>query len=328
LAEKKRKNLFDVVIIPHQSGGSVKKYRFSSSLLKKIVFINILLLLSLGGAAFFFGYKFFKFQKIYTNKEFASFDKIGEQNRLNQKIEHLENKFNILQFNFLQTKIYYSRIKNLFDSSSEFPTGGISNSNTKSLNKTDFETLFSEKKGDYLISNNLKYSLNGTIELLSSFEIILNEEIEKLSKSVISSYGFVFEKTDMLLSTPSIWPVRGWLSSEFGPRTDPFTNETRFHEGIDIANNEGLPIKASGAGVVTFAGEQGGYGHVVIISHGYDLESRYAHLQRYSVKKGDKIKKGDIIAFLGNSGRSSGPHLHYEVRKYGIPVNPRVYILD
>ncbi|MBN2693128.1 M23 family metallopeptidase [bacterium] len=327
MAEKKRKNLFDVVIIPHQSGGSVKKYRFSSSLLKKIIVINILLLLSFGGAAFFFGYQFLRIQKVDTQKDSVILTKLEEQNLLNQKLEQLENKFNLLQFNFLQTKTYYSRIKNLFDTSSEFPTGGISNS-TKTGTKIDFETLFSDKKGDYIIDENVKYNLDGTIELLSSFEIVLNEEIERFSKSIITSYGTIFEKADMLLSTPSIWPVRGWLSSEFGPRTDPFTGDTKFHEGLDIANNEGLPIKASGNGVVTFAGEQGGYGNVIIISHGYDLETRYAHLQRILIKKGDKIKKGDIIAYLGNSGRSSGPHLHYEIRKYGIPVNPRLYILD
>ena len=139
---------------------------------------------------------------------------------------------------------------------------------------------------------------------------------------------FLSERHSVLASTPSIWPVRGWVTSGFGRRISPFTGKRQHHSGLDISTRRGTPIKAPAAGVVTFVGREGSYGKLLVINHGHGLVTRYGHLHRYKVKVGDKVKRGDIIATVGNSGRSTGPHLHYEVLMSGVPTNPRYYILD
>lgn len=133
---------------------------------------------------------------------------------------------------------------------------------------------------------------------------------------------------DILASTPSIWPTEGYVTSPFGMRRSPFTGKAEFHKGIDIANSRGTPIYAPANGEVTFVGEQNAYGNTILIQHGNGLSTRYAHLSRYAVKVGQQIKRGDIIAYMGNTGRSTGPHLHYEVRVNGVCVNPMRYILN
>jgi murein DD-endopeptidase MepM/ murein hydrolase activator NlpD len=139
---------------------------------------------------------------------------------------------------------------------------------------------------------------------------------------------FLTERKSVLASTPSIWPVRGWVTSGFGRRTSPFTGRKQFHAGMDISTRSGTPIIAPADGVVTFAGHEGGYGRMVVLNHGQGLVTRYGHLKAYKVKKGDKVKRGDTVGLVGSSGRSSGPHLHYEVLMSGLPTNPRYYILD
>ncbi len=158
------------------------------------------------------------------------------------------------------------------------------------------------------------------------------ENLEKkaqLTETKLSDlWSRLSEKKDILISTPSISPVRGtWLSSRFGYRIDPFTGQKTLHRGLDFAGATGTPVYSTGQGIVSYAGFDSGYGKVVSIDHGFGLVTRYAHLSKIYVKLGDKINRGIRIADVGSTGRSSGPHLHYEVRKNGIPVNPKNYIL-
>jgi murein DD-endopeptidase MepM/ murein hydrolase activator NlpD len=132
----------------------------------------------------------------------------------------------------------------------------------------------------------------------------------------------------LLAATPSIRPSVGWISSVFGFRTSPFTGQREFHKGLDIAARTGTPIIAPASGMVTFVGKKGSYGLVAVINHGHGVVTRYGHLKNCMVKSGDRVKRGDKIALIGNSGRTTGPHLHYEVNVNGIPVNPQQYILD
>lgn len=131
-----------------------------------------------------------------------------------------------------------------------------------------------------------------------------------------------------LLSTPSIMPAQGWISSEFGYRYNPFSGSRTFHAGLDIANNIGTNIYAPADGFVTSAGIMGGFGQVVRISHGYNIVTKYGHNSRLLVKPGQKVTRGQLIAQMGSSGRSTGPHLHYQVEINGRPVNPRLFILE
>lgn len=132
----------------------------------------------------------------------------------------------------------------------------------------------------------------------------------------------------LLASTPAIRPTTGWVSSGFGYRISPFTGLKEFHQGIDIATRMGMEIIAPADGTVTFIGRKGSLGNAMVIDHGYGMVTRYGHLKKCLIKQGARVKRGDKIALVGNTGRSTAPHLHYEVHLNGIPVNPLKYILN
>ncbi len=156
----------------------------------------------------------------------------------------------------------------------------------------------------------------------------LVEEAQRNERSLSELHRYFEDQKSLLASTPSIWPARGWVTSDFGTRLDPYTADRVMHKGLDIANSVGAPVVAPSDGVVVFAGTEGGYGKVIVIDHGYGVKTRYAHLAELVVKLGEKVKRGQRIAAIGNTGRSTGPHLHYEVRVNGIPENPRKFILE
>jgi len=136
------------------------------------------------------------------------------------------------------------------------------------------------------------------------------------------------DKKQILASTPSIWPTQGWISSDFGYRISPFTGRREFHKGLDISGPTGTPIYAPADGQVVFSGKDGGYGICVVLDHGHGLKTRYGHLSRYNIEPGQEVERGQLLGHIGNTGRSTGPHLHYEVRNNGVPVNPMRYILN
>lgn len=158
----------------------------------------------------------------------------------------------------------------------------------------------------------------------------LNHFVEKSRKQEISLHeldAFFKDQSSLLTSTPSIWPTKGWVTSGFGYRTSPFTNLRELHEGIDIATHINALIIAPANGVVVEATRDAGYGNMIEIDHGYGVITRYGHNSINLVKRGDRVKRGQPIAKIGSTGRSTGPHLHYEVMLNGVPVNPFRYIL-
>jgi murein DD-endopeptidase MepM/ murein hydrolase activator NlpD len=156
----------------------------------------------------------------------------------------------------------------------------------------------------------------------------LSAEAQRQEESIQELTRYFENQKDLLASAPSIWPARGWVTSDFGIRTDPYTTERTMHRGLDIANEVGTTVVAPSDGVVIFDGTEGGYGNVLVIDHGYGVRTRYGHLAKLLVHLGDRVKRGDKVATVGNTGRSTGPHLHYEVRVNGIPENPRKFILE
>jgi murein DD-endopeptidase MepM/ murein hydrolase activator NlpD len=128
-------------------------------------------------------------------------------------------------------------------------------------------------------------------------------------------------------ATPAGRPIlSGWLSSRYGSRIDPFSGKKAWHEGIDFAGREGAQIVAVASGVVSWSGERAGYGKMVEVAHGDGVVTRYAHNQENRVKVGDMVRRGDVVALMGSSGRSTGPHVHFEVHKNGRPVDPASYL--
>jgi len=139
---------------------------------------------------------------------------------------------------------------------------------------------------------------------------------------------YMRENAQRLASTPSIWPVQGFISSKFGMRSSPFTGVRQLHRGLDIAALRGTPIYSPASGRVVFAQSDGAYGLSIEIDHGSGIVTRYAHMDKLHVKKGKIVKRGFQIGDVGNTGRSTGPHLHYEVLVNSVPTNPLAYILQ
>lgn len=163
----------------------------------------------------------------------------------------------------------------------------------------------------------------------------LNETLLSLAKNIEERENSLLDLIDMLeeqrlisLATPSIMPVKGWISSKFGYRVSPFNKRRVFHEGVDIASPYGSFVKSSGKGIVIYSGYKAGYGNLVTIDHGFGFVTRYAHNSKLLVKVGDRVEKGDKIAKVGNSGKSTGPHVHYEVLVNGVPVNPAKFVVQ
>lgn len=151
---------------------------------------------------------------------------------------------------------------------------------------------------------------------------------QKIELDMTKLWDNLSERRDLLDHTPSIYQAYGWVSSHFGYRTDPFTGKVTLHKGLDVAGPIGTPVVATAAGVVSYVGYEPGYGKIVSIDHGFGVLTRYAHNSKIFVKVGQQVSRRDKIAAIGNTGRSSGPHSHYEVRVNGIPVDPKNYILD
>jgi murein DD-endopeptidase MepM/ murein hydrolase activator NlpD len=126
--------------------------------------------------------------------------------------------------------------------------------------------------------------------------------------------------------TPSLWPVIGHISGSFGERLDPFSGEGVFHAGVDISSPYGDPVRATADGVVAVAEARAGYGRFVVVDHNFGISTWYGHLSGFNTRPGTYVKRGDVIGFVGVSGRVTGPHVHYEVRIHGAPVNPSRYL--
>ncbi len=163
----------------------------------------------------------------------------------------------------------------------------------------------------------------------------MKADVERLQSEAISQELSLAEleknlqtKKEMMVHTPSLWPTMGWVTSGFGFRTNPFSGLSQMHEGMDISNRVGTLVVAPSDGIVSDVGNDLVYGKILVISHGFGMTSRYCHLSKALVKAGQKVNRGDKIAEIGMTGRTTGPHLHYEVRLNGIPVNPMRYIVN
>jgi murein DD-endopeptidase MepM/ murein hydrolase activator NlpD len=156
----------------------------------------------------------------------------------------------------------------------------------------------------------------------------MDERVGSLTEKSTKLEAFFRDQRQLLASTPSIWPVRGYLSANFGKRIDPFTSQPDFHPGLDISTPIGTKVSVPADGVVVFCGQKNGYGNALVVDHGYGIVTRYGHLAGFNVKPGQRVRRGDVVAFVGNTGRSTAPHLHYEVWVDDQAQNPIQFILD
>lgn len=151
---------------------------------------------------------------------------------------------------------------------------------------------------------------------------VLRELLGTLENRLDIVRNGVERRQALAAATPSIWPVTGWLSSSFGNRRDPFTGTKDFHPGLDISADYGEPVHATADGFVASAGPSGNYGNLVVLEHGYGITTRYGHLSRFAAASGQQIRRGDVIGYVGSTGRSTSAHLHYEILLNGQLTNP------
>lgn len=163
--------------------------------------------------------------------------------------------------------------------------------------------------------------------------LVMQNALDDLSEDIVAGklektelHAFFQGRKILLASTPSIWPTSGRLSSKFDYRISPFTGKKEFHDGIDISSKSGTPVVSPADGIVASIRRDRWSGNVLIIRHGFGYKTKYAHLKAIIVKKGQTIKRGEVVALVGNSGRSTGPHLHYEVHFNDVPKNPLHYV--
>jgi murein DD-endopeptidase MepM/ murein hydrolase activator NlpD len=158
------------------------------------------------------------------------------------------------------------------------------------------------------------------------------DQLKLATKTQKEDFSSLFDQLksqrNLLACTPAVRPTQGWITSRFGYRTSPFTGLREFHKGLDIATRKGTPIRTTADGVISSITRKGLLGKVIVINHGHGMMTRYAHINEALKKQGDQVKRGEEIATVGNSGRTTGPHLHYEVILNGLPVNPEKYILN
>jgi murein DD-endopeptidase MepM/ murein hydrolase activator NlpD len=300
---------WNVIVVPNSPGRKILSFDFSarSLLIAAGVAASLLAIILTGVLLVGRAWKKQKLDEITRleseikahNEEFS---RLGQEFAL---LEQLEDKLRTI-----------AGLKPREHSDAHSSLGGQGGSGTDLPLQEDETQLADEISRATALQRSPEQLIEASLGLRDSFEEVLD----------------VFERESARLSCiPSINPVDSqdaWVSSGFGYRSDPFVSKKRFHDGCDIVAPRRTPIIAPSDGVVTFAGWQNGLGRTVEIEHGYGYVTVYGHADKLWVKKGDKVKRGDLIAYLGSSGRSTGPHLHYEVHLNGKLVNPHKYLVE
>ncbi|MBN1882386.1 MAG: M23 family metallopeptidase [Deltaproteobacteria bacterium] len=294
-----RKQYYTIVISPDQ-GFRLKKVRISNHALFCVGLATLFLLtVAVSMIATYFDVQ------IKALEVYALMD---ENLQYTEELEGFQEEYAALSANVLSLTEIETELMSIACSDDDFTGedlfgigGPMGDDSMIGREKPDQDEIISELKSE--------------IELLEEKARIREESLQEL-------FSFLEEQENLLACTPSVWPTRGFVTSGFGYRWG------RMHEGIDIANRPGTPIYAPADGIVTFSGIKGGYGKFVVVSHGFGYHTAYGHLYSIDVKEGDFLKRGDYIGTLGNTGRTTGPHLHYEVHVNGVPVNPVLFILN
>ncbi len=301
----KRSQQFTVIVVGDHSQ-AVRKYRVAGRWLRYVVGVAGIFGLALTGLLIHY---FSLLGQASENRQLREqYTMLRSEHLLQvEKINHIEATLERVERNDAQLR---SALTPLRDPERNLPMGPMG---------SDRET--SSIPGPIPAAQENPATLSGR---LSSLEAEANRQ----ERSLRELQEYFEDQKSLLASTPSLWPTRGWVTSDFGIRLDPYTAESKMHMGLDIATPRGQPIYAPSDGTVVFAGTEGGYGKVLVLDHGYGVQTRYGHLSEIYVHQGEQVKRGSRVAAVGNTGRSTGPHLHYEVRVNGVPENPRKFILE
>ncbi len=296
------KNKITLMLIPGATG-ILKQLRIPVA----AIYLGIGIVVSLMFSNFFFSAQFFT-DKV-ADKELQQLR--AENLQLNDRYEQMRWYLAEVEDRYSQLVKKEIHLRSIFDlpeiepQQRQLGVGGPVPSIVASMSETEATAVATEIEVDRLLK-------------LSEFELEKYAEVE----------ASLIDLKDRLDHTPSIWPTKGWISRGYGRKYDPFTGYKQMHHGLDIANHRGTPIIATADGRVASVGRNSGLGRMVVLNHGYGFRTRYAHLSEINVKRGQAVKRGDVIGLMGSTGYSTGPHLHYEVIRNGKTLNPLKYILN
>ena len=322
---KNKKNY--TLILTSNTSQSVKRLSFSQKQLK--IFFGIFIGISVGLVAFLTDYVGLARNQL----ELKSLR--GTNQSFKQELDSIKNKYTDLKNEVDQLEDFSRKVR--------FITTGLNR--PSSYGKVSYQASLMditspapsrEPSTSPEVLHVKKEKKKEMIDEWTNEELIINiGRLKKKSRLVKQNtwdlYGSLLEKKEILNNTPSILPTRGWVTSQFGYRNETLytDHEPHFHRGMDIAARTGSPVFSTGEGRVTYTGyDEQGYGKLIIIDHGYGLKTYYAHLSQIKISSQTYVKRGEVIGYVGNTGKSTGPHLHYEIRILGIPVNPTNYVLN
>jgi murein DD-endopeptidase MepM/ murein hydrolase activator NlpD len=299
---------WNVLIVPNSPGRNIHSFEVSLKTVRTAVAVTAFFVLLIGLTVSFVGYS-------YRNS------KVSRICFLENEIKNRDAELSQLNREFVVLKDLEAKLRTMAgleppDQFEPTPMGGGQGGPYSATDSPDISGSFLSESSADSTPLSPQDLVEGSSELKESLEEVL--EIFQREKARLSSI-------------PSINPVSlqdAWISSGYGYREDPITGEKKFHEGIDIVAPRKTPVLAPADGIVSFSGWSEGMGRMVEIEHGYGFTTRYGHNSKLAVKRGDMVKRGDIISYVGSSGRSTGPHLHYEVRYNGNLVNPYKYLVQ
>jgi murein DD-endopeptidase MepM/ murein hydrolase activator NlpD len=302
--KKKKEKAFTLMIVPH-SGKSTLSISIPIIILKILggLLAGIVAAATIIAVNFTLSYKEMK----ASNRDLTV--KVRDYNKLQQQLDYFVNKTQTLEEKMQSLEKLDNDLRSLLK-------------NDPALKKNIDSKQAADNDRNYMLASRGGIDREKAMQDLQ----ILESKLPQQEESLKELKNAVIQRNQRLASTPSIWPVDGRITSDFGYRISPFGFRREFHDGLDIAAPYGTSIRAAADGMVVFVGYKSGYGNMVTISHGYGFETSYGHTSKILVKRGQKVKKGQIIAKVGNTGRSTGPHVHYIVRVNGVLKNPANYL--
>ncbi|HMA59777.1 MAG TPA: peptidoglycan DD-metalloendopeptidase family protein [Halanaerobiales bacterium] len=323
-----------ITVTPSSTRNKIKNFSF-----RRVIPIIIILLLVIGIGILSCNYLYYKGKYKQTQANFQEFKNSVNIEELQEENKRLKKNLLVLSQN---TEELMASLRSIKEANQEirYILGEDTNINEdndfdEEINITSILRTNSNilKQGIPMGGSELNLYYHETDKLIEQMKTEINIAEDTISKqrSVQNELkDEAVEYKDMRSSLPNLWPLADsgncYISSNFGWRIDPISNQQEYHEGLDIAVWYNTPVVATAPGKVTFVGWNGGYGLSVKVEHGHGYSTYYAHLNKSKVSKGDKVTEGEVIALTGNSGKSTGPHLHYEVRINGVPKNPRKFI--
>ncbi|MBI5695009.1 MAG: peptidoglycan DD-metalloendopeptidase family protein [Nitrospirae bacterium] len=304
-ARKKKKEYFTVMILPGPNS-KVRKFSIEKTFLRNL---GIAVLVAVGLSTLMMG------------EYFHMRGQVWELDTLRAETSEQREQIKVFASNIVDMKGQMAQLQEMSDKIKSLARVGGREKSQQRLGIGGTSEM-SSLNLDELGKKNQKELMEQMSQELDGLKAAAAEQEAGMKKLA----GYLEHRNSVMAATPNIWPVRGFITSSFGYRRSPIYGTRQFHEGLDIANNIGTPVHAPANGTVAEVGYQTGYGRYIKIQHGYGTATIYGHLSKADVRPGERVKKGDVIGKVGNTGSSTGPHLHYEVRVNGVPRNPKNYL--